>query len=357
MLYRYSVSVLIMLTCLTLDSAGLAQQTVPFEQSAMGRLLQAVKEHDLEACKEALGGEANVNYADSQTDTEPTLLILAVRASDVEIARLLVEKGANVDLRDRTHRTPLMWASYFGNIPLMNLLLDHGAGVNAHDNFGQVAIEMARDANHPDAVSILAQHGAVFPPVETTMWNKRGQTVFRIPLIRLPGAAGKGEMTYAIGEQDGIPALIIRQAGHPIAHPVTFSRIYTNASLWTLSEMNELRYNLGRDLFETDAYRIFGLVTINHRLYLGLFWYSPNASFEPHLDYFVFEIAASKTSLDPTMLRRSAPPDDARFRDSKLPLLERTANGQLIMKDGFGTFRYLPSGQWKKIGPPVKPVD
>jgi len=75
-----------------------------------------------------------VGHADDQTtDSSWTLLQLAVREHEVDIAELLLNRGADANLtsRDwppaRTTRTPLQMASAKGFVSLVRLLLRHGA--------------------------------------------------------------------------------------------------------------------------------------------------------------------------------------------------------------------------------------
>lgn len=50
-----------------------------------------------------------------------------------ESARLLVQHGADVNLRDRDYSTPLQLAASSGSAELVELLIQHGADVNARD--------------------------------------------------------------------------------------------------------------------------------------------------------------------------------------------------------------------------------
>ncbi len=60
-----------------------------------------------------------------------TPLLQAVRTHNIFIARILLEKGADVDARNENSYTPLMAASANGDEEMIKLFLDHGADVNA----------------------------------------------------------------------------------------------------------------------------------------------------------------------------------------------------------------------------------
>ena len=61
----------------------------------------------------------------------------------VEIAKLLIEYGADMNLPNRTGWTPLHKASYDGFADVVHLLLDHGADVNAKKQDHWTALHIA----------------------------------------------------------------------------------------------------------------------------------------------------------------------------------------------------------------------
>ena len=58
----------------------------------------------------------------------------------LDIARLLVEKGADVDARDDTGVTALMNAAWDQRLELVEFLIEKGADVNARDQDGKTAL-------------------------------------------------------------------------------------------------------------------------------------------------------------------------------------------------------------------------
>ena len=56
---------------------------------------------------------------------------------------MLLDRGADVNMKDSKGYTALMWASYFGSPEMVNILLDRGADVNVTDKFGDTALIIA----------------------------------------------------------------------------------------------------------------------------------------------------------------------------------------------------------------------
>ncbi len=79
------------------------------------------------------------------------------RTSNVEAAKLLISKRANVNAREKWRgQTPLMWAAAEAQPAMVKLLLDHGAQVDARSTVNdwerQVTAEPRMQARaHPAA--------------------------------------------------------------------------------------------------------------------------------------------------------------------------------------------------------------
>ncbi|WP_264705551.1 ankyrin repeat domain-containing protein [Wolbachia endosymbiont (group A) of Gymnosoma rotundatum] len=89
-----------------------------------------------------------------------TPLHYAVFHGNLEITEYLIEKGADVNARNRNSNTPLHLAIMKGKIDVVKVLLKHNADVNAKNNEGKTALHYATDFNHRDLVELLLAHGA-----------------------------------------------------------------------------------------------------------------------------------------------------------------------------------------------------
>ncbi|KAH8983538.1 ankyrin repeat-containing domain protein [Lactarius akahatsu] len=79
---------------------------------------------------------------------------------------LLVEHGADVNAQDEDRETPLHFASHFLERNLVQMLLDHGANVNAEDSLGRTPLHLVLedknyfDERHFGVARLLVERGA-----------------------------------------------------------------------------------------------------------------------------------------------------------------------------------------------------
>ena len=102
--------------------------------------------------------------ADPNLQNEAGATALMWGTDSLEIERLLIERGANVNARSSDARTPLLIASgENGGGPVVELLLDHGANPSAQSPalFGLMTpLAEAAYARDENAVKMLLAHGA-----------------------------------------------------------------------------------------------------------------------------------------------------------------------------------------------------
>ena len=131
--------------CLLVTSGGLAQEPVP-EPTAPPwpqGLISAIKANDLPAVKESLEKGAEVEARNKNGGTP--LMFAAQFSSTPEIVTLLLAKGAEIEARDNGGWTPLMYAAAASSTPeIVTLLLEKGADALAKDEDGKKAIDHAQ---------------------------------------------------------------------------------------------------------------------------------------------------------------------------------------------------------------------
>jgi ankyrin repeat protein len=126
-------------------------------------LFQAIKNNDLETVTRLLSQGADPN-AKAQSiigvdNITPLPFALSNRAP--EIAKLLIEKGANVNFRDSLMgTTALIDATMFGQAEIAKLLLDKNADVTVKDAVGYTALIYAAIGGQLELIKLLTENGA-----------------------------------------------------------------------------------------------------------------------------------------------------------------------------------------------------
>ena len=87
-------------------------------------------------------------------------LDFAVSPGNVDMVRLLIELGADVNAQTAYPLSPLFNASYKGDSEIVRLLLDAGADINAPSYEGMPPIAGAVARGHADIVALLLDRGA-----------------------------------------------------------------------------------------------------------------------------------------------------------------------------------------------------
>ena len=95
---------------------------------------------------------------------EKTLLSYAAGRGHEVVVRLLLEKGAELELKDWDSRTPLSWAAESGHEAVVQLLLEKGAELESKDGGGQTPLSWAAKNGHKAVVRLLLEKGAELEP-------------------------------------------------------------------------------------------------------------------------------------------------------------------------------------------------
>uniref|UniRef100_A0A7N8YI00 Ankyrin 2b, neuronal n=1 Tax=Mastacembelus armatus TaxID=205130 RepID=A0A7N8YI00_9TELE len=94
------------------------------------------------------------------TESGFTPLHIAAHYGNVNVATLLLNRGAAVDFTARNGITPLHVASKRGNTNMVRLLLDRGAQIDAKTRDGLTPLHCAARSGHDTAVELLLERGA-----------------------------------------------------------------------------------------------------------------------------------------------------------------------------------------------------
>ena len=72
-----------------------------------------------------------------------------------ELVKLLINKGANLDLTDSNGITALIYAVQFKNIEILKTLLEHKANKSLVDKNGKTAFEYAVFSGNEEIINLL----------------------------------------------------------------------------------------------------------------------------------------------------------------------------------------------------------
>lgn len=141
----------------------------------------------------------------------------AAEAGRLEAAKLLLDRGADINARNLNGQTALMHASFNGYPEMVQLLLEKGADVNATAESGATAWDHASSVGQVRIVEILEAYGAISRTVREERWQLNRQ---------LLKAAGNGDLEkvrsvldrgadFDVETADGRTALkIAKEKGH-----------------------------------------------------------------------------------------------------------------------------------------------
>jgi uncharacterized protein len=117
-------------------------------------MLGAFKFGDVEVATTLLDLGVPVEFADGNGIT---MLGRSVLNNEVEMARMLIARGANVNVVDKQGMTPLLWAANvdFGDTAMIELLLKSGARADARNKDGLTPLELARKHGHTTLIRVL----------------------------------------------------------------------------------------------------------------------------------------------------------------------------------------------------------
>lgn len=172
-------------------------------------LSYAISEDDTEIARLLIERGADVNFNHPLGGGTP--LTDAATRGNAAIVAVLLEKGADFNVKDDMHYTPLIWASSLGHDDVVKLLLEHGAPADAADEHGVTALQLASTAA---SARLLLDHGA-----QVNAQDDRGMTALEHAAASSDTARvqllidRKAEVNHA--DKNGQTPLMFASAGPP----------------------------------------------------------------------------------------------------------------------------------------------
>jgi len=134
------------------------ENSTNIDEADNSTLLQASISGSTENVKLLIEKGADINMADKDGDTP---LIKASEKGHKEIAKILIEKGVDPNaVTNKFGRTALIKASIYGQIEVVKLLIEKGAEINADDKDGNTALVWASKKGHKNISELLIKEGA-----------------------------------------------------------------------------------------------------------------------------------------------------------------------------------------------------
>lgn len=121
------------------------------------RLLRAVQAGDSLTLQLLLDGGANPNVKDAY---EQALLHWAVHSGSVDCVRILIESGATIDVVDHFNRRPLHHAVIYSHRDCVRILVEEGAALDVVDCHGKTPLHETALLHDTDCLDILLEAGA-----------------------------------------------------------------------------------------------------------------------------------------------------------------------------------------------------
>lgn len=146
-----------MRSCITMLVAALLL-TGFAASSYSGEIHEAVRRGDLPAVQRLVAADRSL-LAAKDADGSPPLLV-AARAGNVEIARYLLDAGADMNLGDNENSNALHLAACGGQNAMIDFLLERGMDIHAEDVNGMNAVLFAGGYNKYETARHLLSKGA-----------------------------------------------------------------------------------------------------------------------------------------------------------------------------------------------------
>ena len=149
-----------------------------------------------------------------------SILHLVIEKGNLGMLRILLDGGANVDIRDSTTgRTPLQVASLLGHSSIATMLLDYGAAPNLTDDKLDTAFLIAAREEKLDILKLLASRGA-----DVNMKTSAGNSA-------LNEAAGRLESEKVVNTLLELPGIDINSKNSEHLTPFLSSITSTNVPI------------------------------------------------------------------------------------------------------------------------------
>ncbi|XP_076083733.1 uncharacterized protein LOC143054607 isoform X1 [Mytilus galloprovincialis] len=122
-------------------------------------LFCAIQSGDVERVKLCLETCSNINHISIQDWKRPdTPLIMAAMRGELEITKMLLEKGCLIELADKDNYTAFMWATVKQHLEVTELLIEHGCNKEVIDRHNYTSLMKAAEHGHTEVTKLLLKY-------------------------------------------------------------------------------------------------------------------------------------------------------------------------------------------------------
>ncbi len=134
----------------------LARGADPNLAGSWGTPLNTSMPYETAYCMKALL-KAGARVGTGKDLTTKPYVVFAAEISDLDLIKLLIQKGANVNIKGGQNETALLIAVQKRDSEIASFLVSHGADVNAKDAGGVTAMKLATKSGDKDLIEALKQ--------------------------------------------------------------------------------------------------------------------------------------------------------------------------------------------------------
>ncbi len=171
-------------------------------------LVAAAEAGDLDTLRRLLDAGTPVDARDGR---RRTALLAATHANRIEAARLLIARGADVNAKDDLQDSPFLYAGAEGRLEILRLTLAAGADLRSTNRYGGTALIPAAHHGHVETVRELLKTRIDIDHVNRLGWTALLEAVIlgdggaaHTEIVRLLVAGGAN---VRISDAQGVPPL------------------------------------------------------------------------------------------------------------------------------------------------------
>ncbi len=180
------------------------------EPATAGDLRSAASRGDRAAVARLIRQKAPLDVKDGQGQTA---LLLAVAGGHIDIARLLIDAGADINAVAANKDTPWMLAGARGHAAMLQHMIQRGPDFTLRNRFGGNALIPACERGHVEAVKVLLTTTIAIDHV-----NNLGWTCLLEIVVLSQGGPRDIEVTRLILEAGANPNIADKEGVSPLSH-------------------------------------------------------------------------------------------------------------------------------------------